>query len=50
MSFRPVGQSMAIVYKITGGESAPDAAIRVLEAYSEAAKKNKEEKEINEQQ
>ena len=43
ISFRPFGQSMAIVYKIQGGESALDAALKILDAYAKAANKNEEE-------
>jgi len=43
ISFRPYGQSMAIAYKIQGGESALDAALKILDAYGKAANKNEEE-------
>ena len=43
ISFRPYGQSMAIAYKIQGGESAPDAALKILDAYGKAVNKNEEE-------
>ena len=45
ISFRPFGQSMAVVYKIGDG-GALDSALKVLYAYSDAVKKLSEEEKV----
>ena len=49
ISMRPLGQGMAIVYRLPQGTTAENAALKVLDAYIEAENKSKEENEDDEQ-
>ena len=43
ISMRPIGERMAIVYRVPNGEAGVDAALKLLSAYEKAANKNEEE-------
>ena len=43
LSFRPVDNMMAVVYKTTGSDSPLECALKILTSYDETVTKNKEE-------
>jgi transcription-repair coupling factor (superfamily II helicase) len=45
LSFKPMGAEMAVVYKLVGGESAVEGALKLLLLYDETETKNKKENE-----